>query len=256
MPEYTVKKLAKLSGLTVRALHHYDSIGLLRPSKRTDAGYRVYKEKDLLKLQQILFYRELEFPLDKIKRIINRQGFDMVKALESHKKMLLDRHERTKKLVITIDKTIKKLKEEETMLKDEDLYEGFSKEEAKKLREYAEEAAKTYDPGMVKESYQRVRKLTKEQWQNVKKEGEDNTKRLASLMSKDPASKEVQDAIAKHYAHLNNFYTPNLVMYRGLGNLYVTDGRFRAHYDKYAKGLADFIKKAIDIFCDKKGDRV
>jgi len=137
------------------------------------------------------------------------------------------------------------------MLKDEDLYEGFSKDEVKKLKGYAEEAAKTYDPGMVKESYNRVRKLTKEQWQAVKKEGEDNSKLLASLMGKDPASKEVQYAIKKHYDHLNNFYTPNLVMYRGLGNLYVSDDRFRANYDKYALGLADFIKKAIDVFCDK-----
>jgi len=250
MAEYTVKQLAKIAGITIRALHYYDAIGLLKPSMRTDAGYRLYKGKDLLKLQQIMFYRELEFPLDKIKRMVNKPGFDMVKALEIHREMLLERNERTKKLVLTIDKTVKNLKEE-TMLKDEDLYEGFLKEEVKKLKVYAEEAAKTYDPGMVKESYNRVRKLTKEQWQAVKKEGEDNSRLLASLMGKDPASKEVQAAIKKHYDHLNNFYTPNLVMYRGLGNLYVTDGRFRANYDKYAKGLADFIKKTIDVFCDK-----
>ncbi len=251
MSSYTVQKLASLAGVTVRTLHHYDAIGLLKPGSRTDSGYRLYKEKDLLKLQQIMFYKELEFPLDEIKKIINNKSFNMVRALENHRKMLADRNKRTETLLKTIDKTIKELKEEKHMLKDEELYEGFSKEEAKKLREYAEEAAKTYDPGMVKESYHRVRKLTKEQWKNVQKEGEDNTKLLASLMGKDPASKEVQAAITKHYNHLNNFYTPNKEMYRGLGELYVTDDRFRAHYDKYGKGLADFIKKAIDVFCGK-----
>lgn len=249
MKIYTVQKLATLAGVSVRTLHHYDQIGLLKPSKRTDAGYRLYGPKDLLKLQQVLFYRELEFPLEQVKKMINKSSFNMVKALEQHRKMLLDRNERTKVLINTIDKTISNLKEE-NMLNDEELYEGFSKEEAKKLKEYAEEAARTWDQGMVRESYNRVRKLTKEQWQAVRKEGEDNTKLLASLMARDPASPEVQAAIRKHYDHLNNFYTPNPEMYRGLGSMYVSDVRFRAHYDKYAKGLADFIKKAIDVFCD------
>lgn len=138
------------------------------------------------------------------------------------------------------------------MPKDEDLYESFSKEEIKKLKEYGKEAAQKYDPKIVAESQRRVRNMSKEQWQAVKKEGEDNTKLLASLMGKDPASKEVQAAIRKHYEHLNNFYKPDLVMYRGLGELYVTDDRFRAHYEKYGKGLAEYIKKAIDVFCDRK----
>lgn len=248
MAEYTVNKLAKLAGVSVRTLHHYDSIGLLKPSKRTDAGYRVYREKDLLRLQQIMFYIELEFPLKKIKAIINKHGFDMVRALEGHRKMLLERNERTKKLVETIDRTIKNMKEEKTMLKDEDLYEGFSKKE---IKEITDEVTRKYDPKVVKESYDNVRKMTKEQFAAAKKEGEDIARGLASIMDMDPSGKEAQDLIARHFAHLNNYYKPTPGMYRGLGNLYVTDGRFRAYYDKYKKGLSDFINKAIGIFCDR-----
>lgn len=248
--EYTVHSLAKLAGISVRTLQYYDSIGLLKPSKRTDADYRIYMDKDLLKLQQILFYRELDFPLEDIKNMVNSKKFNTVRALENHRKMLLDKSARTESLVANIDRTIKHLKEK-TMLKDEELYEGFTKEEIKQFKDYEKEAQQRWDPEMVKESQKRVRSMSKEQWQKVKQEGEDNTKFLASLINKDPASKEVQDAITKHYAHLNNFYTPNLQMYKGLGELYVTDDRFRAHYDRYVKGLADFIKKAIDVFVEK-----
>lgn len=248
--EYTVKGLARLAGITVRTLQYYDAIGLLKPSRRTAAGYRIYRNRDLFILQQIMFYRELEFPLDRIKSILGSRDFGLVAALESHKKMFLEKSRRVERLIMTIDRTIKNL-EEKTMLKDEELYEGFTKEEVKQLKKYEKEAEAMYDPAIVVESRKRVRSMTKEQWQAVRAQGDEITRRLASLVGKDPGSGEVQEAIAAHYAHLHNFYTPTLQMYRGLGELYVTDARFRAHFDKYAKNLADFIKKAIDIFCEE-----
>lgn len=253
MKEYTVKTLASLAGISVRTLHHYDKIGLLKPSKRTDAGYRVYREKDLLKLQQILLYREVEMPLDRIKAVINKAGFDMIKALENHKKCLIERKQRTKVLIRTIDKTINSLKEESAMLKDEELYEGFSKEEIKAIKK---EVKEKYDPKMVKESYQNVARLSKPEFNNLKKEGEDITKEMALLLGSDPAGEKAQKVIAKHYNYLHNFYKPNYEMYRGLGDLYVTDGRFRAYYEKFGKNLADFMKEAIYAFVEsKKGDK-
>lgn len=248
--EYTVHELAKIAGISVRTLHHYDQIGLLKPGKRTDAGYRLYKDKDLLKLQQVLFYRELDFPLDAIKKIINKKGFDMASALEKHKAMLLERSKRTETLINTINKTIDSLKEEKNMLKDEELYEGFSKEEIESIKK---EVNEKYDPKLVAESNKRVRSMGKEQFAAVKKEGEDIARGLGELMAagKKPDSAEAQALIARHFAHLNNFYTPTREMYQGLGNLYVTDDRFRVYYDKYGKGTADFVKAAIDVYCDK-----
>ena len=133
------------------------------------------------------------------------------------------------------------------MLLDEELYECFSKTE---IAAIAKEVGETYDPDVVAESNRNVRSFSKERWVEVKKEGEDIAKALASVMSTDPSSREAQKLIAKHFAHIDNFYKPTIEMYRGLGNLYATDHRFRAYYDKYAKDLADFIDKAIGIYCD------
>jgi DNA-binding transcriptional MerR regulator len=248
--EYTVKGLARLAGITVRTLQYYDAIGLLKPSRRTDSGYRIYRDRDLLILQQIMFYRELEFPLDKIKSILGARDFDLIAALTGHRRMLLEKKRRIGRLIKTIEKTIKKL-EEKTMLKDEELYEGFSEKEIKQLKEYEKEAARMYDPGIVAQSQKRVRSMTREKWRSVRAEAEEITGQLASLMDKDPASEEVQEVIARHYQHLGNFYAPTLGMYRGLGEMYVSDPRFRAHYDRYATNLADFLNKAIGVFCDK-----
>src|SRR5512140_2485562 len=101
---YAVKQLAKMAGVSVRTLHHYDQIGLFKPSARTTAGYRQYGEKDLLRLQQILFFRELDFSLSEIKKILDRPGFDQTAALVNHRTLLRERVQRLHRLVKTIDK--------------------------------------------------------------------------------------------------------------------------------------------------------
>src|SRR6185436_513926 len=103
---YTVKKLAAMSGVSVRTLHFYDEVGLLRPAYHGANGYRFYKEAELLTLQQILFYRELGFELKQIKRILGRSDFDKVTALQTHRKVLRKNLARTRELIVTIDKTI------------------------------------------------------------------------------------------------------------------------------------------------------
>jgi DNA-binding transcriptional MerR regulator len=103
---YTVKKLAKLSGVSVRTLHYYDEIGLLKPAYYSESGYRCYEEEQLLMLQQILFFRELDIPLKEIRKIVKKSDFDKVGTLNTHKKTLLKNLDRTTKLIKTIDKTI------------------------------------------------------------------------------------------------------------------------------------------------------
>lgn len=122
---YTVKKLAKISGISIRTLRFYDEIGLLKPAYYGDNNYRYYEEEQLLMLQQILFYRELSFPLNEIQRIINSDDFNKIDALISHKQVLEQDLDRTKKLIKTIDQTIAHLRGKITM-RDEELFAGFA----------------------------------------------------------------------------------------------------------------------------------
>ncbi|TLN15223.1 MerR family transcriptional regulator, partial [bacterium] len=137
---YTVKQLARLAGVSVRTLHHYDQIGLLRPNLRTPAGYRIYQHTDLLRLQQILFYRELDVPLAEIQALLDRPGFDPVRALKDHRQSLHEKAARLARLIETIDQTLSQYTKEIPM-KDEELYKGFTPEQAKR---YRREAAESY----------------------------------------------------------------------------------------------------------------
>ncbi len=244
---YTVQQLADLAGVTVRALHHYDAIGLLTPAARTEAGYRLYGEKDLLRLQQILFFRELDFPLDQIAALLDAPGFDPVRALERHRELLQAQRDRLARLMETIDKTIAGLKEDMMGLTDEELYAGFSKEDAER---YRREARELYGEEVVEASEQRARKMTKEQMQAVQAEGEEVTRGLADLTDRAPGDPVVQALIARHYAWVCHFWTPNAEAYAGLGDLYTDNPEFRATYDKYRPGLADFMKAAMSYYAE------
>ena len=145
---FTVKQLSKMAGVTPRTLHHYDDIGLLKPSRIGDNGYRYYGEEAVLKLQQILYYRELEFPLDDIKKIMGRRDFDVLGALQSHKDALQKQAARLNRLLATVDNTIQHIRGEKIM-SQKGLFEGFSEEEQEK---YALEAEKMYDPETVRAS--------------------------------------------------------------------------------------------------------
>ena len=131
---YSVKQLLDLAGTSMRTLHYYDSIGLLKPQSYKENGYRQYGEKELLRLQQILFFRELDFSLEDIKTIIDRPDFDIIKALNSHRQLLRHKIVRLNKLIQTVDKTILKLNGESEM-NDTEYYGGFSKEQQEKYEQ-------------------------------------------------------------------------------------------------------------------------
>jgi DNA-binding transcriptional MerR regulator len=244
--DYTVKQVARMAGVSVRTLHHYDQIGLLRPSSRTAAGYRLYGESDLLRLQQVLFFRELDFPLEEIRRILDHPAFDQVKALEDHRRMLQERARRLARLMTTIDRTIRRLQEENEMLTDAELYEGFSEEQ---IERYRRETQERYDPKLVEESHRRVSKMSKAQWKAIREEGDAVTRRMAELMEHAPGDEEVQQTIARHHAWIEQFYPASAEVYRGLGQLYVEHPEFRAFYDGYRTGLAAFMQAAMDCYC-------
>jgi DNA-binding transcriptional MerR regulator len=245
---YTVQQLARLAGVSVRTLHHYDHIGLLTPSARTPAGYRLYGEADLLRLQQILFFKELDFPLADIQAILDDSDFDQVRALHDHKELLQQEVDRLGRLLNTIERTISKLTEDNmTPMTDEELYEGFTPEQ---IERYTREANELYDPKTVAEANRRVRNMNKAQWQAVKAEGGAVAQQLADLMDRQPGDAAVQAAVARHYAWVDNFWHPTAESYRGLGQGYAEHPEFRAFYEKVHPGLADFMCATMAYYAD------
>ncbi|MDN5203708.1 MerR family transcriptional regulator [Fulvivirgaceae bacterium BMA10] len=249
MTSYSVKQLSKLAGVSVRTLHHYDRIGLLKPAFRSEKGYRYYGRTELLTLQQILFYKELDFPLKEIAAIMNDTSFDLLTALEFHKQELKKRSDRLEKLLATIDKTIVELKNKNEMMTDKEIYEGFSEEEVRAMKQ---EVAERWGEEQLTESEERIRKLGKDGWKDTKEKGEEINQLLADLMDLQPSDERVQKAIALHHQYMNTFYEVSKEGYRGLGKMYVEDARFTAYYEKYRKGLAMFIHQAIEVYADSE----
>ena len=246
---YTINQLAQIAGISVRTLHHYDAKGLLISKRNSRNQYRVYDESDLLKLQQILFFRELDFSLEDIKHILDNPQFNIEQALQDHKKMIVLKRKRLDSLITTIDKTINKIKHNKYM-KDDELYDSFTKEDMNKL---AEEAKQRWGhTAAYKESEIKMRSMTKEQMDIIKKEGDEILRKGAALIDKgfDIHDHEVQDLIAEHYKHLSNFYTPNPEMYKGLAEMYIGDTRFKSHFEAYHPQLPQFMHDAMIVFAD------
>jgi DNA-binding transcriptional MerR regulator len=245
---FTVKQLSKLAGVTPRTLHHYDSIGLLKPSRIGENGYRYYGEESLLRLQQILFYKELDLPLDEIRKIMGRHDFDLLPALESHKTELHKRIERLQRLVHTVDNTISHLKGRTTMSKKQ-LFQAFSDEQQ---AEYEKEIAEKYDPVTIKESQRKWKSYTAADKQRIGEEGNAITEALLNSMSKGPASPEAQAAMERWRQYIGYFWVPNDEQFAGLIDLYNDDPRFKANFDKVDPGLAAFMKEAVVIYMNNR----
>jgi DNA-binding transcriptional MerR regulator len=241
---FTVKQLSKLAGVTPRTLHHYDDIGLLKPSRVGDNGYRYYGEEALLRLQQILFYRELGMPLDEIKKIIARRDFDILKALESHKQSLSKQIERMNRLLHTVDNTINHLKGNKAM-NEKGLFEGFSEEEQEK---YAVEAEQMYDPETVRESNRKWKSYSAAQKEAILAEGKSIYADMIAAMPKGAESKEVQAIVDRWRKHMDYFWTPNLEQLVALAEGYNNDPRFKANFDKMHPDLAAFMGEAVKLY--------
>lgn len=250
---YAVKKLARLAGVSVRTLHHYDQIGLLIPAARTRAGYRCYGEPELLRLQQILFYKELDFSLEEIADILDNPAFGILEALEGHKKALEVRRNRLSTLLETIDKTILKLKGGPIMLTNEELYEGFPKETA---MAYRQEAMEKWGTQVVEDSENKLRQLSKADYKKLQATGENINAAIAALMHLEPTHPKVQQQIARHYAHIQEYWAASVGKdnladaYRGLAKLYVEDERYTTRDGKPNPAYAAFISKAMIFYAD------
>jgi MerR family transcriptional regulator, thiopeptide resistance regulator len=245
---HTVKQLAKLAGISVRTLHYYDEIGLLKPSSVGVNGYRYYEDKALMRLQQILFYRELDLRLDEIKRIVSSPDFDAINALQAHKRALLKRVERLNCLINTVDNTILNLKGTKVMSKKQ-LFEAFSEEQQEK---FGLEAERKYDPLVVKESNRKWKSYSVAEKQRILDEGNEVYEDLVAAMLKGADSPEVQAIIERWRKHMDYFWTPNLDQLVGLAEGYNKDVRFKANFDKIDPRLAEFILEAVKVYVKSK----
>ncbi|HEX9012065.1 MAG TPA: MerR family transcriptional regulator [Anaerolineaceae bacterium] len=240
----TVKQLSRLAGITPRTLHYYDEIGLLKPARVGENGYRYYGDESLLRLQQILLYRELDMPLDRIRQIMGRRDFDILSALEGHKDDLRGRVARLERLIATVDDTILHIKGKKEMSQKK-LFEPFTEEQQAK---YEEEAARMYDPQTVKDSNDRWRRYTPADKQRILDEGNAVYQDLVAAMPQGAASPQAQACVARWRKHMEYFWVPDLDQLLGLADLYNDEPRFKANFDRIDPRLASFMREAVRVY--------
>ncbi|WFB08157.1 MerR family transcriptional regulator [Streptomyces sp. LX-29] len=242
---YSVGQVAGYAGVTVRTLHHYDEIGLLRPSGRSRAGHRRYDDADLDRLQQILFYRELGFPLDEVAALLDDPGADPREHLRRQHDLLTARIARLQEMAAAVEHAM----EARAMginLTPEEKFEVFGDHDPDR---YAEEVEQRWgDTDAYHESQRRAASYTKEDWLRIKREGEELVERLAALMASGaaPDSPAARDLAEEHRSQITRYhYACSYEMHGCLAEMYVADERFTAFYDATAPGLAAFLREAI-----------
>ena len=249
--EYTINKLAKLAGVSTRTLRYYDELGLLSPARVSSNGYRIYGQKEIDRLQQILFYRELGVSLEEIRSILASRNFDGLSALESHLSALLARREQLDLLVANVEKTIKAMKGE-IIMSDQEKFEGFiQKLVDDNEQQYGEEAREKYGDERVNRSNAKVLNMSREQYTELEKLTEDLSETLkAAFEQGDPAGELAQKACELHKRWLCFYWDDySKEAHMGIAQMYVDDPRFTAYYDKIVPGCAVFLRDAVAVYC-------
>lgn len=252
----TVGQVAERLGVTVRTLHHYDEVGLLRPSARSHAGYRLYTDEDLERLQSAVVYRRLGFPLEQVRRLLDEED---ERALVSHLRRQRDavssRIEELQDLVEAIDRALAKERIGVRLTKEEqrELFgDGFSDE-------YAAEAERRWgDTEAWQQSQERTSQYTKEQWQQIKAEAEELEAAFVAAMDggEPPSGPGAMDVAEAARQHIHTwFYDLTPEFHRSLGDLYVQDARFTKTYDDLRPGLAQYVRDAIHANADRQAQR-
>jgi DNA-binding transcriptional MerR regulator len=257
MARYTVKQLARLSGVSVRALHHYDEIGLLKPAFIGENRYRYYGREELLRLQDILFHRELGVPLQEIAGLLAHDGRDRVQILTEHREKLAKRVERSRQLLQTIDRTIAELNGDETV-KDKDLYKGFAPE---KQAEYEDWLVDRFGGNMrerIEENKAKVAVLGPEGMAARLAEGEAAGVALANAFKLGAAPDDPANAplLKRHHAWIATMWERACPpeAYAGLADLYLAHPDFRVNFDKNGEGFTDWLVAAMKAYAARVGD--
>ncbi|MBO5522245.1 MAG: MerR family transcriptional regulator [Roseburia sp.] len=238
----TVNEISKLTGVSVRTLHYYDAIGLLHPTETTGAGYRLYDDTSLCRLQNILMFRELQFPLKEIKKILDSPVFDPEEALDQQIQLL----ELQKSHIEELISFAREIKEKGVRTMN---FEAFSKSE---MEQYAKEVTEKWGTTKAYEEYQeKTKQKNGEEFEETAKKLMDIFSEIGTMKELSPADSAVQEKIGALQAFItDNYYRCTPEILKGLGEMYVEDERFRRNIDSAGgEGTAAFVREAIFVFC-------
>jgi DNA-binding transcriptional MerR regulator len=242
---HSVGQVAAFAGVTVRTLHHYDEIGLLSPSGRSHAGHRRYEDADLDRLQQILYYRELGFPLDEIAVLVSDPDADPMEHLRRQHSVLTERIERLRKMAAAVERAMEARKLG-VNLTPEQKFEVFGDHDPE---QYAEEVEQRWGhTEAYRESQLRTASYTKEDWLRIQAEADDINTRVAALMDSgaEPTSEAAMDLAEEHRQHIcRNFYDCTYHIHSCIAEMYVNDERFTTNIDAIKPGMAAFMRAAM-----------
>jgi DNA-binding transcriptional MerR regulator len=242
---YSVGQVAGFAGVTVRTLHHYDDIGLLVPGERSQAGHRRYGDADLDRLQRILFYRELGFPLEEVAALLDDPDADPRAHLRRQHELLTARIEKLQKMAAAVEQAME-ARRMGIDLTPEERFEVFGDKDPEQYREEAEE--RWGNTEAYAESQRRAARYTKEDWKRIQAETDDWNERYGTLVAagERPTGEAAMDLAEEHRRHMGKwFYDCPYAMHRCLADMYVADERFKAHYDALRPGFAEHLKEAI-----------
>lgn len=240
----TVKQLSDLTGVTARTLHYYDEIGLLHPSRVGENGYRYYDQAAQLRLQQILFYRELAVPLAQIRRLMESDDFDLMAALQSHQQALRQQASHLQHLLATVEQTILHLQGKQTMTSQQ-IFSGLNQPQQ---QAYAAEAEQRYDGATVRKANQQWQNYSKAQQEAIMAEGNTIYTDMVAAMPQGADSPAVQAIVERWRQHIEYFWVPHLGQLEGLAATYSQDARFKANFDKLHPQLAGFMLQAVQQY--------
>lgn len=250
--EYTIKKLGKLAGVSARTLRYYDEIGLLKPCRINSSGYRIYGEKEVDLLQQIMFYKSMEVKLDEIKETILNPNYDVTSSLIEHHRNLVLQKEHLEQLILAVEKTISYSKGEIT-LSNKEKFEAFKNEKIKENEEkYGDEIRKKYGSESIKKSYNKFSRMSEDDFSkmnDIEKVMIENLKVVCDNGNLD--SEEARKVFENHKAWLEFNMDYNKEIHKGLAQMYVEDERFSKYYnDKAGKDVIETLRDIILKYCN------
>lgn len=248
--EYTIQKLAQMAGVSTRTLRFYDEIGILKPARINSSGYRIYTNDEVDRLQQILFYRQLNVPLEKIKEIITSPDFDALQALKEHRQKLMEMRKQLDQVIATVEKTIK-AKEGTVNMSDHEKFEGLKQQRLEENEaRYGKEIRQKYGEEAVQKANEKFAKMTQDQFEEAERINKELIETLHKAMeSSDPASPLAQRAAELHKQWLMFFWSEyRKEAHAGVVQMYVDDARFTQYYDQHKPGMAKFLRDAVWIY--------
>lgn len=252
--EYTIKKLSNIAGVSTRTLRYYDEIGILKPARINSSGYRVYGQKEVDTLQQIMFYKELGVGLDSIKEIISSPDFNEADALKQHYKELLARRQQLDVLIKNVEKTIND-REGRIKMGDKEKFEGFKKKLIEdNEKQFGKEIKEKYGEETVKKSNNQFINMTEEQYNEFQELGEKVLETLKEgYKTGNPAGELGQKAAELHKQWITFCWGDySKEAHANITQMYVDDERFRAYYDKEQPGCAEFLRDAVKVYTGLK----